>query len=216
MLEEATGHEYRFVLPGPALDGAEVQALMDSVVADASGAVVVMSGSLPPDVAVSIYGDLARMLQGKASRIVLDASGAALSQGLVGVDLIKPSHEELNALLGRTLPGRAEQLTACRDLIASGKTRAVALSLGAGGALLVTAETAHHANALPLKARSAVGAGDAFLAGLVWAQTAGASPAEALAIAVATASAGLIEPGEHAGAEAVRALSRTVKITALA
>jgi 6-phosphofructokinase 2 len=216
VLEEASGHEYRFVLPGPALDPGEVQALIDAVVADAPGSVVVMSGSLPPGAPASVYGDLAAALKGKAARIVLDASGEALAKGLVGVNLIKPSHEELDTLVGQRLNSRKAQLAACRALIDSGKTRAVALSLGAGGAMFVSADAAHHATALPLKTRSAVGAGDAFLAGLVWAQVAGSSPAESLAIAVATASAGLIEPARHDGAEAVRALARNVTVTALA
>lgn len=67
------------------------------------------------------------------------------------------------------------------------------VTLGAAGAVLVTANGAWKATPPPITVRSTVGAGDCSLAGYLLERTAGGSPAECLRTAVAygTAAAGL-------------------------
>ncbi len=66
---------------------------------------VVMSGSLPPGVPASWYGDVVALLAGQPCRIAVDTSDAPLA-ALVGSldrgapDLIKPNAEELAGVLG--------------------------------------------------------------------------------------------------------------------
>ena len=71
----------------------------------------------------------------------------------------------------------------------------VALTLGADGALLVTKEHAFKAAPMKIDVVSAVGAGDSFLGGLVWALSAGQSPGDAFRVAVAAGSAAVMSPG---------------------
>jgi 6-phosphofructokinase 2 len=71
----------------------------------------------------------------------------------------------------------------------------IALTLGADGALLVTAHRAWRAQPLAIEVVSAVGAGDSFVGGLVAALAAGKPLEEAFCVAVAAASASVLTPG---------------------
>lgn len=197
VLEEETGQEFRFVLPGPTLSEREWQHCLDRTVALAEGCrFVVASGSLPPGVPEDFYGRLAGRLGGTGARLVLDSSGAALAAGLeAGVYLCKPSLRELRELTGEPLPDLASRRAACRALVAAGRCEMVALSLGAEGAMLVTADAAWHAAAVPVKVASTIGAGDTFLGALLWALARGDDAEEAFAQAMAASAAALLETG---------------------
>ena len=215
VIEAASGLEYRFVLPGPQWTPADTAAMEAEAVAAAAGATVVLSGSLPPGVPPAFYGRLVRALRSKARRIALDASGEALRLGVAGVDLVKPSLEELTELAGEPLATPADRRDACRHLVATRGVGAVALSMGAEGAMLVTADRAFRAAALPLPSASAVGAGDTFLAALVWAQEQGNPPAQALACAIAGPAAALLDRSAEPGVNrsALLALAEKVAVT---
>jgi 6-phosphofructokinase 2 len=217
VIEAASGLEYRFVLPGPAWTEGDAAAVEAQAVSAATGATVVLSGSLPPGLSPGFYGRLSRALRGKARRIVLDASGEALRLGVAGVDLVKPSLEELTDLAGEPLATLADRRDACRALVSRRSVGAVALSMGAQGAMLVTADKALLAPALPLPSAGAVGAGDTFLAALVWAQEQGMPPAQALACAIAGPAAALLDRAgtPDANRAALMALAATVAVEPL-
>ena len=83
VLERASGREFRFVLPGPELAAAEWQACLDVVARlPQAPAYLVASGSLPPGAPEDFYARLARIARERGSRMVLDASGAALATAL--------------------------------------------------------------------------------------------------------------------------------------
>lgn len=195
--EEASGLDWRFVLPGPALDPGETQACLDRAAALAEdGGMVVASGSLPPGVPEDFYARLARPLAARGVRLVLDSSGPALAAALeAGVYLVKPSLRELHDLTGSPLDDTAQRLAACRDLIARGRAGIVALSLGAQGALLVSREGAWQAPALPVQVASTIGAGDSFVGGLVHALQRGDALDAAFRQAMAASAAALLSPG---------------------
>lgn len=195
--EACSGQDYRFVLPGPRLAETEWQACLAWLAAQRPAPVwLVASGSLPPGVPDDFHARLARLAQTQGSRLVLDSSGPALAAALAqGVDLVKPSLRELRDLTGLPLLTRAEQLAAARGLVTHGQARRVALSLGDQGALLVTAGTAHFAPALPVPVASTIGAGDSFLAGLLWALDRGDGPDTALRYGMAAGAAALLSAG---------------------
>jgi 1-phosphofructokinase len=72
---------------------------------------------------------------------------------------------------------------------------AVLATLGAGGAVLVTAEGAWHATPPPTTVISTVGAGDSSLFGYVLGALRNAAPADRLRLAVAYGSAAAALPG---------------------
>ena len=192
-----SGGEYRFVLPGPTLSPAEWAAALRSLQSlPTAPAWVVASGSLPPGVAEDGHAHIARTAKALGARAVVDSSGAALQAALrEGVWLVKPSLRELGELTGTPLETRAAQRQAARRLIELGQAQMVALSLGSEGAMLVTADQCLHADALPVSVAGSVGAGDSFLAGLVWALDTQTDLRQALATAMAAGAAAVMRPG---------------------
>lgn len=195
--ETTTGLDWRFVLPGPTLAEPEWQACLDAAAAvPLQSGLAVASGSLPPGVPEDFYARLATRLARGGVRLAVDSSGPALARALeAGVFLAKPSLRELGEFSGAPLDTREQQLAACRRIVAAGRAGMIALSLGAGGALLVTAQHAWYAPALPVEVASTIGAGDSFLAGLVLAIARGEALAGALAQGIAASAAALLTSG---------------------
>ncbi|HKH81105.1 MAG TPA: 1-phosphofructokinase family hexose kinase [Methylovirgula sp.] len=193
--DAATGQQYRFVLPGPALDRAEWTECLN-VFAALRPDFVCASGSLPPGVPDDFYARVAKIVAGWGAKFILDSSGAALNSALEErVYLIKPNLREMRELVGAALDEQGSRIDACRSLIARGAAEIVALTLGADGALLVTSDRAWQAQPLPVKPASTVGAGDSFLGAMVWALTSKMSLEESFRYAVAAGSAALLAPG---------------------
>jgi 6-phosphofructokinase 2 len=214
--ETASGRDFRFVLPGPALNPTEWQACLDGVGAFAAApSWLVASGSLPPGVPVDFHAQLARLARTRGSRVVLDSSGPALAAALAeGVYLIKPSLRELRELTGLPLETDTQRLAAARAIITAGQAQVVALSLGEGGALLVTAGQALRASAVPVKVASTIGAGDSFVGGLVWALSRQTDLAQAFRYAIGSAAAALLSAGTALCQPAdVERLARQVLVT---
>jgi 1-phosphofructokinase len=154
-------------LPGLVVRKAELDAFVDTLTGLAEPeALFLLAGSVPTGVAPEIYAELTRMLSGRGAKVVLDTSGAALRAALAGARLpyaVKPNRAELEEFAGRALPRMGDVVAAARGL----GVALTVVSLGADGAVFVTAEAALHASAPPVAAASTVGAGDAMVAGIL-------------------------------------------------
>lgn len=217
--ETDSGNQFRFVLPGSALHRAEWEACLERLVSlPDKPKFVVASGSVPPGVPDDFFARVAREAKRHGARTVVDTSGPALVAALdEGVTLFKPNLDELGRLVGRTLAGDAACIAACRDLIVSGRTEAVALTLGDKGALLVTAKRVWKAGPLDIEVLSTVGAGDSFVGGMVSALAAGKPIEEAFRTGVAAGSAAVMSPGtELCSEEDVKRLLPRVTIEEIA
>lgn len=195
--ETGTGEQYRFVLPGPSLDEAEIVRLLETLAAlDGPPAYVIASGSLPPDCDPAIFRRLCALCSRIEARLVIDTSGAALAavEGSCAY-LIKPSLRELRELVGRELATGDEERAATRELLARGFAEVVVVSLGERGALLVAEGTELCMPAIEVPIGSAVGAGDSMVAGLTLALAAGRNLEETLRYGIAAGAAALITPG---------------------
>lgn len=195
--EREGGREYRFVLPGPTLSTAEwAEGLAGLRAVSPSPAWVVSSGSLPQGVAADGHAQIARVAKDIGARVAVDSSGVALAAALAqGVWLVKPSLRELAELTHEDLTTPLQQRQAARQLIEDGMTQMVALSLGPEGAMLVTADQCLHAAALSVPLHSTVGAGDSFLAALVWALDQQDDLRLSLATAMAAGAAAVMSSG---------------------
>jgi 6-phosphofructokinase 2 len=195
--EAESGRQFRFVLPGSILHRAEWEACLGRLeLLPSRPKFVVASGSVPPGVPDDFFARVVREAKRQGAQTVVDTSGAALTAVLdEGITLFKPNLLELGQLVGKTLEDDAACVAACRDLIISGRTRAVALTLGDKGALLVTAERAWKAQSLEIDVASTVGAGDSFLGGMVAALAAGEPIEDAFRAGVAAGSAAAMSPG---------------------
>lgn len=213
-----TGEEYRFVLPGPAITPAELHSLQDAVVSSAQpGDVVVLSGSLAPGVPDSFYAEFAAALADREIRVAVDSSGLALERALrQGVWLVKPSRRELCEQIGRDVSTPTEVAQAARELVRSQASDIVAVSLGEHGAVCVSAEGAWHASAPRVVAKSAVGAGDSFLALLLISLDTGQPLERALSQAIAAGAATAMTEGTAlCQPEVIERLSKQVEVTSL-
>jgi tagatose 6-phosphate kinase len=157
---------------------------------------VALSGSLPPGVPVNFYGKLACMARAANVQIWLDASGEALRSGLEEghPDLLKCNRAELSGLVGRPL----ETLDDVRGVIqglAGKQCGSVVITLGGAGAIATDGERTWLAQAPLIEAVSAVGSGDAFLAGLACRLLENQPFEEALRLAIAAGSANALQIG---------------------
>lgn len=195
--EVSSGHDYRFVLPGPALTAGEWQACLDYVsTLNLPPRYLVASGGLPPGVPDDFYVRLARLARARGSLMVLDTSGPALAAALAeGVYLVKPSLRELRELTGRPLSTEPQWREAAQQIIQDGQAQIVALSLGEEGALLVTADKVLRARSVPVKVESTIGAGDSFVGGLIWALNRHADLEQAFRYGMAAGAAALLTAG---------------------
>lgn len=195
--ETGTGEQYRFVLPGPSLDEAEIVRLLETLAAlDGPPAFLIASGSLPPGCDPAIFRRLCALCSRIGARLVIDTSGPALAavEGTCAY-LIKPSLREVQELVGRELATEADECAAAQELLVRGFAEVVVVSLGERGALLVAEGTALRMPAIEVPIGSAVGAGDSMVAGITLALAAGRSLEEALRYGIAAGAAALITPG---------------------
>ena len=181
--DRSIGEDYRFVPEGPTIEGSEVAACLDAIDA-ADCDYFIASGSLPPGVPDDFYATAASKVARAGARFILDTSGAELSEALrgCGIFLLKASKEEFDP-------------TSARQLVEKGCVQHVALTRGAAGAMLISADGALTLPSLDTEPVSTVGAGDSFLAGMVLGLTRGGTLSEALRVAVACGAAATLSPG---------------------
>jgi 6-phosphofructokinase 2 len=194
--EHQSGNQYRFILPGPEIGPADQKRCLDQLSLLASEAsYIVASGSLPLGVPDDFYARVGELTKRHGKRLVLDTSGAALKLAGRGVFLLKPSLRELEDLSGREIRTKDDQERAARDVIEQGRSEIVVVSLGAAGALLATADGTERFAALPVQARSTIGAGDSMLAGIVLGLSRGLPLHEAVRYGMAAGTAALFGSG---------------------
>lgn len=195
-------------LPGAALDGREVAAVVSAVVDACEGARwLVLAGSLPPGAGDGFYVEVITAVRAAwgsdAPRIAVDTSGPALAavveQGRP--DLIKPNDEELAELASTELAYGSDLaavvLPVARTLVPA-RVGAALVTLGAHGAVLVDADGAWAGLPPRIRVASTVGAGDSSLAGYLLADLEGASPDERLRRSIRYGAAAASLPGTQA------------------
>ena len=159
---------------------------------------LVLSGSLPPGCPQDYYRTLINAVEGLGCRCVLDADGDRLKYGLQARPfMIKPNRYELETMIGRKLGGIADIRDAARRYIDLG-VEIVAVSLGADGALIASADDTLYAPRMNIEVKSTVGAGDSMVAGLVAGFMADRTLEDTFRMGVAAASARCMTEGYKA------------------
>ncbi|MDH2443294.1 PfkB family carbohydrate kinase [Amnibacterium sp. CER49] len=158
-------------IPMSSADWARVVDLAVEQLAEMDADWLVVSGVHPFNSDTNDFVDMTDLFERTretGARVALDTSGVPLERwtrsGLV--NLIKPNADELANLVGRNLVTVGEALDAGRELNALGVEVAL-VSLGADGALAVTADDAVWGAAVAPSLVNTTGAGDATLAGFL-------------------------------------------------
>jgi 6-phosphofructokinase 2 len=157
---------------------------------------IVASGSLPPAMPVEVFGQIAMTAKKINARLIVDTSGQALQHAVdQGVFLLKPNLNELSTLLNKKELKKDEIVKDARQLISKGSVEILVISLGAEGALLVTATECEKFTPPVVESKSTVGAGDSMLAGIVYSLAKGKGVKEAVRYGVACGTAATMNPG---------------------
>ncbi len=196
IMEEETEKVFRIVMPGPSLTDEEQTAILDRVSAlAADSAMVVGSGSLPPETRESFWAEAARRVRDAGSKFLLNSSSQAKTALEAGIWLLRENKDEIDDLIGRKLAWPQEIADWAAAQIERGAAEMIVVTQAEQGALLVTGD-ARLAIAPPhVRVNSAIGAGDSFVAGLCLGLAQERPPADALRLGVAAAAATLLTPG---------------------
>ena len=158
---------------------------------------MILSGSMPPACPADYYKTLAEIADREGCRIMLDADGDRLKEGIKAKPfLIKPNRYELELLTGRTLDTTEKLLSAASDCIARGVS-VVAVSMGGEGALVTDGKHAWRTPGLRVDVKSTVAAGDSMLAGIAAGLSRGMPLQDAFRLGVAAATARCATPPEQ-------------------
>ena len=153
---------------GPDISVKDLQSLFEKLDTLKDGDILVLAGSIPPDLPENIYETILARLSDKNITFVVDATGDLLKNVLVYKPfLIKPNHHELGEIFGKTLKNTDEIAHYAKKMQKMG-ARNVLVSMAANGALLVD-ETGrvHIIGTAKGKAVNSVGAGDSMVAGFL-------------------------------------------------
>jgi 1-phosphofructokinase len=175
---------------------------------------VVFSGSLPENAPQDLYQSLIEDVTQLGGQTFLDSSGKPLKYGVYARPYaVRLNAEETSELLNCPLVEDDDFTRACRQLQTMG-IELVVISRGADGLVLAQAGQIIIAKPPALITRSPVGAGDASLAGLLWAVSRGCDPSQTASCAVACGTAAAIQEGTGVGdRQLVQQIQQQVEIT---
>ena len=157
-----------------------------------------LSGKAPAGAPDTLYRDWILACRAAGAAVYLDAEGELLRQGVTaGPALIKPNQAELSGVMGRPLTTEDETIRAAQELLAQG-VGCVAVTMGAGGALLCWEDCVLRCESPRVPVDSTVGAGDSVVAALAYAQQRQLSREDTARLAMATGAANVMCSGTQA------------------
>lgn len=208
-VESGDGPPTTFNAKGPLIHDREwelLQLRVERLAEDATW--VALGGSLPPGVPTNAFATLGEIAKKKNCRVVLDADGDAMIEGLKSApDLIKPNVKEAERILNRQLEGDEDKIfEGAKELVQlllekGSLDPTVIISRGKNGAVLATKSTLLRGYPIAIEARSTIGSGDSlnggFLYGLETQKTLEESFRYGLAAGTATATTNGTEIGRR-------------------
>lgn len=177
----------------------------------------IISGSAPRGVPFDLYGELVLAARKRKVTVILDAHDELLRDGVQAAPtVVKPNLAELSVLFNKELSVPEGVVEAAHELLGLG-IRMVICSLGGDGAIIVTPTHGEwRAKAPRVQVVSAVGSGDAMVAGFAAATTRRLPLVDRIRWAVAAGSAGAATFGAGFASRAeVEALVPQVVVTRL-
>ncbi|WP_026462566.1 1-phosphofructokinase family hexose kinase [Adhaeribacter aquaticus] len=195
--ERSTDKQFRFGMPGSVIPDEEWRySLIKLEKTSPKPEYIVASGSLPRGVPNDYYARVAAIATKLGAKLILDTSGEALQQVVgQGVYMLKPNSNELSAMAGKESMEWHEKEAFAQELVRGGMCEVMVVSMGSGGAILVTKDDVMRTAPPVIKPKSTVGAGDSMVAGMVFALAQGWPLRDVLKYGVAAGTATVMLPG---------------------
>ena len=200
--------------PGPLVKDIEAAALLDKIEAlVCKGDWWILAGNTPPGIQPQFITEIIHRIHAMEAFAILDMQGACLRAGCdANAFLVKPNATEAGELLGNQIRTIDDALIALARIHVLG-ARQVAISLGKTGAVYSDGTGTWWAKPPSIKERNPIGAGDAMLAGMVWALQKNLPGNEVLKWGVASGAAAASLDGTAFGSRVlVEALAEDVSI----
>ncbi len=206
VLDPTTGLQTEINERGPAVTSREMELFREKLLYLAQGAsICVFAGSLPRGVEPDIYFSLIRDVRRLGVTTMIDSDGEPLRQSMrAEPDLVSPNELEAEELVGHEFNDGRDRAQAVVEMTRQGAREAImTVSDGCYARIYENGAPAlYRARIEEQEARSAVGSGDAFLAGYVAARYGEREPQDCLRFGVACGAestqhfgAGIIDPG---------------------
>jgi 1-phosphofructokinase/tagatose 6-phosphate kinase len=203
VVDPTSGEQTEINERGPKVAEAELELFVDKLLYLAKGAAVcVFAGSLPRGVDAGLYARLVEELKKLDLTVVMDAEGEPLRLATrAGPDVVSPNELEAEELVGHEFADDDDRRTGVGEILDMGAREAL-MTLPDGCLAMVGGPSEseplclYRATLEPLEPVSAVGSGDAFLAGYVAARYAGRPGQECVRFGVACGA----ESTQHFGA----------------
>lgn len=203
LIDPASGTHTEVNEAGPTLAPDDVERLVAAYQEELAGAGwCAIGGSAPPGSPADVYAGMVTDARVRGTPVLLDTNRHWLAHSYQsGPDVLKPNEAELATIVGHEVRGAGAAAEAAR-VVLDGGTGLVLVTLGEDGALAVGPGGALRATLrCDLEVLSAVGSGDAFLAGYLAGWVDGLPLPERLRLAVACGAAnvevfgpGFVEP----------------------
>ena len=205
VLDPTNGQHTEINERGPLVSSQELELFRDKLLYLAKGAsICVFAGSLPRGVEPDVYAGLIRDVKKLGVTTIVDTDGEPLRLAVrAEPHLVSPNELEAEELVGREFNDTDDRAHAVAEMSRLGACEAI-MTVADGCYAQVLDESSPELYRVTVEeqaARSAVGSGDAFLAGYVAARYAGRSPVDCLRVGVACGAesthhfgAGIIDP----------------------
>jgi 1-phosphofructokinase family hexose kinase len=206
VLDPTTGINTEINERGPAVAPHELELFREKLLYLAQGAsICVFAGSTPRGVDQDVYFSLIRDVRRLGVTTMIDCDGEPLRLSMrAEPDLVSPNELEAEELVGHEFNDAGDRAEAVAEMVRLGAHEAIMTVPDGCFARIddLDAPAIYRVTVAEQEARSAVGSGDAFLAGYVSARYGGQSPVDCLRFGVACGAestqhfgAGIIDPG---------------------
>jgi 1-phosphofructokinase family hexose kinase len=206
VLDPTTGVHTEINERGPAISAQELEAFREKLLYLAQGAsICVFAGSLPRGVEQDVYFALIRDVRRLGVTTMIDSDGEPLRLSMrAEPELVSPNELEAEELVGHEFNDVDDRAHAVIEMTRQGAHEAIMTVSDGCFARIVENGTLslYRVQIAEQEARSAVGSGDAFLAGYVAARYGGREPVDCMRFGVACGAestqhfgAGIVDPG---------------------
>ncbi len=193
--QRAKGSHILIASRGAPIKESEIEKLKYAVCKECSPRVLILGGSVPPDLPSTYYAEIVESFKGTETKVIVDADGELLKNAIeAGPFAVKPNKHELERFVGHSLLSFEDVVSAAKE-VASHGVEVVIVSLGEHGALALYQDEAYRIIPPKVEVKNTVGAGDSVVGGFACRLYLNSEVVEALRFAVACGTATVVEEG---------------------